>query len=130
MTTLELEVQAPIQTPIQPWVSPVLNLLRGALHRLEVYGWTQGAAVDEHGRHCMVGAIEAEIRTVELNPNGGARDIYRSISSNDYEVYIKTRNLLDRLTGGCAIGFNDTRGRTKDQVMAVFQQAIDEVSSY
>jgi hypothetical protein len=53
--------------PPQGYTSPVAALLERARHRMETRGWCAGAASDEHGAVCMIGAIRAEA--------GGNRDL-------------------------------------------------------
>ncbi|MFF9490258.1 hypothetical protein [Streptomyces sp. NPDC014676] len=48
------------QAPPQAYTSPVAALLERARHRMETRGWCAGAAVDEDGAVCMIGAIRAE----------------------------------------------------------------------
>ncbi len=53
--------------PPQTYTSPVAALLERARHRMETRGWCAGAAADEHGAVCIIGAIRAEA--------GGNRDL-------------------------------------------------------
>jgi hypothetical protein len=53
--------------PPRSYTSPVAALLERARHRMETRGWCAGAAADEHGAVCMIGAIRAEA--------GGNRDL-------------------------------------------------------
>ncbi|MER5293554.1 hypothetical protein ABT382_15950 [Streptomyces pharetrae] len=53
--------------PPQLYTSPVAALLERARHRMETRGWCAGAASDEYGAVCMIGAIRAEA--------GGNRDL-------------------------------------------------------
>ncbi|SRR6266542_2311878 len=78
-------------------------------------GWVQGREVDERGRHCTYGAIREVIgRVLHEDINAAVGYIARAASS---------RNI--GCCPACAIApWNDTPGRTFNEVMKAFDAAI------
>ena len=91
---------------------PVIQALWRGRKNLE-QGWCQGAAITRDGV-CMTAAVHAALQDVP-----------------DYVTYKKAYMLLLRAvkeTGFSAGGlaeFNDTPGRTKDEVLAVYDRAVE-----
>lgn len=69
-------------------------------------GWCQGTSIDSQGRHCALGAIAAA--TAEL---GGAA------------LFLPTVAVLVLHVGGSAVAWNDTPGRTADEVANAMRKA-------
>ncbi|MFC7994338.1 hypothetical protein ACFUV2_34250 [Streptomyces pilosus] len=100
-------------TPAQAYTSPIAALLERARHRMETRGWCAGAATDEHGAVCMIGAIRAEA--------GGNRALEADAAS----VVLDTirRRFGDHI--GSVPTFNDAHGtgriplRTLDQAASL-----------
>lgn len=87
-------------------------------------GWTQEVyATDEHGtnvdplsssacRFCCLGAIARVMEIADVGNGQLADDVPATVS-------------LEKAAGRNIPSFNDALGRTKEQVLAVFDQAID-----
>lgn len=82
-----------------------LDALRKARTRIALYGWTQGMNQDELGRTCVEGALLST-----GHPGAEQR----------WAAYCLVHALGDRNV----IGWNDAPGRTKEEVLALFDRAI------
>jgi hypothetical protein len=81
---------------------------------LRTKGWCQGVARDQKGRFCSIGAI-----------NEGTENDYKAITPvMNARVYVEKVIQQSRFRNQHIIAWNDTRGRTKQQVLKVFRAAI------
>jgi hypothetical protein len=83
----------------------VLILLKEGKARIK-QGWCQGKIFDSNGNFCMVGAVTS--------------------SRNSGETFMACLNIMDHVIfPSTSLGeWNDHPGRTKKEVLAVFDQAI------
>jgi hypothetical protein len=85
----------------------VAQKLREAADLLAAAGWIQGQPSDEHGRYCMVGAV--------------------NVVTDDADVYVDaTVAVLDHLSTPSIAWWNDRPGRTAEQVIAVLRETAAE----
>lgn len=114
LDVVELPNTLPTPTPTpNPPDLLVVRLLQEAIICLELYGWIQGSAQDEHGRHCMIGALDYAARRSLIQP-------LRKCDS-----YLRARWKLETIVGGCCMSWNDRPGRTVNQVLDAFSLAIE-----
>ena len=115
-------------------------LLKGALEVLREKGWCQrDTAQDEEGqwadvlgehacRFCPTGALEYVAHT-RLNINGIKSAYELDLLLDEPIVFL--RDAIKDLHDGSAkfqnsvVTFNDTYGRTKEEVFAIFERAIE-----
>lgn len=102
------------------------EVLKAAKWILENIGWIQGAdkQINSLGvptGFCSVGAIRAVETTTAFEYDSPYLDRDSSIRGQAFRRLCKVMN-------GRAILFNDVRGRTKQQILKAFDQAIKEVS--
>lgn len=97
-------------------MSAVVDVLRKAKERLETYGWRKGAFIDTAGLCCAVGAVR---KVTERYP----------YSLTDLDVRESALKVLDSvLEGRTIVGFNDSPHTTKEDVLALFDKAIEAAS--
>jgi hypothetical protein len=94
--------------PVEFTVPDVLN---AAADLLEEKGWTQKVAEDSQGRHCLVGALDY-----------AARDLPGAVKTFDDAL----EAVQQRLPGGWVVNWNDTPGRTAEQVIALLRRVAAE----
>lgn len=87
------------QPPLSDWQKDLLH----AANLIESNGWVQGYWRSEHG-YCMRGSVYAVMEATGRNP---------------HDAWPVLHKMEDGMTGqqGC-MSFNDTRGRTKEEVIA------------
>lgn len=90
-------------------MKPVDVLLRDAIGVLETKGWCQGAYRDGSGRCCAIGSF------YEVTKNG---DEIADLTAVVSEVLHGRREYRG------IVVWNDVRGRTRDEVVAVFREAM------
>lgn len=106
-----------------------VEVLRKAKALIEERGWCQGDFTNEAGCFCMLGACYAALGStfnlrVELDDDDGsvvARFFEPSMDSFPSDV---TRPLLAAVEAYYVHDWNDTRGRTKKEVLDAFDRAI------
>lgn len=79
----------------------IAEVIDKSIDYLREHGWTQNTVQDLAGRVCMMSAVYAVFEHNDL-PHSG----YQAVS-NELRKYI----------GGSPIGYNDTPGRTKKEVI-------------
>ncbi len=95
---------APEVEPVEDW----RRVLRRAAALLETNGWCQGEMEGDGGRHCALGAIEASY----IDPEDGTLAIMalkKVLGAKGRKAFIAD--------------WNDTRGRTKKDVIAKLRKA-------
>jgi hypothetical protein len=102
------------------FAAETVELLKAAKVVLNDYGWIQGDTGNRHVGFCALGAVREAatgqdfgIAAMILRPN--AYDALVDASRSEALVPVST--------------FNDTPGRTKDEVLALFDRAIAQVES-
>ncbi len=108
-------------TPIS---SPLVDLLRKGRANIEK-GWCQGALY-RNGSVCLIGAVALErfsddIRVLRRIPFGDGLFLE---ARGVLETIISRRNSITGWRNSIT-GWNDTTGRTKEQVLAVYDEAIE-----
>jgi hypothetical protein len=90
------------------------EIIAKAAELLRVNGWVQGRYGHEGGAHCGSGALAEATRLL------GAASY-----SSAYQKVVQTINeQYPSIKPGCSIiPFNDKHGRTKEEVLAVFEKA-------
>jgi hypothetical protein len=94
----------------------VSRLLMRAADVIERDGWCQNNVLTEDGRVCLVGAIH----TANNKRFGRANDYCDPWDENSREALVRMDRVLPKVAdgiGACAV-WNDTPGRTKDEVVA------------
>ncbi len=95
----------PITKPLEPWQQTLLE----AAHELRTRGWCQGVSEDRYGRVCLFGALSLAV--------GGNPKYIPHDQSHQFEP------LMNKLTSvGYSIPWNDTKGRTKEEVIAALEK--------
>lgn len=90
---------------------PASDLLRKAADKIERCGWCQGTAQTYYGSFCALGALEHAQHAAGLHIS-----VY-------FEAVSRLIDLL-RLTQPASIAtWNDTKGRTKEQVVSAMRDA-------
>lgn len=97
-------VPAPVQ---HPELEPVQQHCLEAAEYIRRHGWCQGTWYNGRGV-CMMEAV----RVVTNDPRSG-------FGTN----YDNAENHLRNLLGRCPVGYNDTGGRTKEEVIALLERA-------
>lgn len=104
-------------------MSEVTAVLKRAKQIIEEDGWTQGTYGDNDGPVCALGAIRRAIYGQTYVPGFTEREresnLYRSIGIRIAEIIGDPNYPFDGL-----VQFNDTHGRTKEEVLKVFNDAI------
>lgn len=104
---------APTESPtLEPWRQELLD----AAKRIEERGWCQDTDCDEHGRVCIVGALLDTRRIHRLGLAGNHH--FKS-----YKSHVVVSEAIKRLEHVCGNvpGWNDTKGRTKEHVIAMLK---------
>ena len=82
---------------------------------IEKYGWIQGDLGNTEQGFCMMGAIDQHIHTEEHDSNPGR--FYRAYKT--LRLVIGHNHISE---------WNDKEGRTKEEVITAFNQAITELA--
>lgn len=90
------------------------RVLRAAAWYIEEHGWCQGRWENEEGKVCLDGAILRVMGQFAGHKNFSAR-------------YIPIIGALGPEVGYSPIGFNDTDGRTEQEVTAALRRAADRL---
>ena len=90
------------------------RVLQNAIVLLETAGWCQHVGKDKDGQYCAVGAINHVLRraTKPMDKYDDARDT------------VQTAIRAHKFRQSGVVSWNDTKGRTKAQVLNVFRTAI------
>jgi hypothetical protein len=86
-------------------------ILARAADLIESEGWTQGESVDRMGRMCALGAIGASRNTLDFN--------------SPVDLFWATRRAKQMLRRALTVSiaeWNDTLGRTKEEVVAKLRE--------
>lgn len=83
-------------------------ILRAAAQELRDHGWCQHEGEDEKGRHCALGAI------------GVVAGLGQYETATVLRIYLKTPYIGD---------WNDTPGRTQEEVIAALEAAASSTES-
>lgn len=101
----------------------VKQILLDAAERLETHGWTQGVSQDKDGRCCAVGAISAVIYKNYDNFLG-----YTTNPKHHTAIIQEVFKPIHAILGEyMIIPWNDTPGRTADEVIAMIRKAAESV---
>lgn len=87
----------------------VADLLDKSIQRLTERGWCQGSFEDKDGRCCALGVM-------------GRVDDFQSTAFTEAVRYV-AMEIGDDMS---IIGWNDNPGRTKEEVISLFQKVADE----
>lgn len=97
-------------------MTKTVRILKGAKEHLEQYGWQRFAFGFKHGPCCAVGAINVAA-TDDAFGKGGDLTAYQAIGALKMSIGIHSLGI-----------WNDDSTRTKEEVLAAFQTAIDQES--
>lgn len=92
---------------LAPWQKVLLD----AADLLEHHGWIQGSLGCPRTGMCAVGAI--------------THAAYGNVSPIDYESFNEATRRINQACGFGVEGWNDTQGRTKEQVINKLKEAAD-----
>lgn len=93
--------------------TPVRAILQGARDMLSTRGWCQRSFRNEQGERCLAGAIGQFARDTQ-------GEQWPWAATNAQEVVIAK-------LGKCLIKWNDTDGRTKEQVLGLLDEVIADL---
>lgn len=104
--------------------------LRSAKEKIEKFGWIQGSMGSDVLGYCMLGALDAVFPAPMdvFNPDGTCTRVYLDWSNARREAELKIIDAVGYDTGNPwprLSGWNDKRGRTKEEVLAAFDKAIE-----
>lgn len=94
-----------------------VEILEQAKIKIIDFGWVQGAFYREGEGFCAIGAMS---RTIS-----GNYEEYSAMDSLNNDSYAKAVECMTYSTGGNIIGYNDLEGRTKEEILAAFDRAIE-----
>ncbi len=100
---------------VKPTKRAVAKHLREGAKVIETYGWNQCSYGNEESGFCALGALNYEGMGLK---NGDGMDIL--------DCYL-TLKLKNKFPGGSIISFNDTEGRTKEEVLKAFRTIAREL---
>lgn len=118
---MTIEVGERVAAPVAP-VKSVPDVLRGALHLIEEFGWIQGGYGTREAGYCLVGALtvaadsgkEWTDATVDVDPRHPA-----------YKAYMGARSAVRGFMLEDPEAWNDRHRRTREQVLTVLRAAAD-----
>lgn len=93
------------------------KILKRARKMLVKYGWQQGGfgpEHEEHAPHCAIGAIRTAAHLVEVE------DYYEA----KFEAHRRLIQALPEDRWDNVVSYNDRYGRSKDEVISLFDKAI------
>lgn len=109
----------------------VIKVLTGAKKLLEEKGWTQGALSSYHDGYCVVGALSESAAAMNADDRDTAYSaailaLYKATGFYN-PIYSTAITLSERAvyTSQYIFEWNDYPERTKDEVLAVFDGAIE-----
>lgn len=94
----------------------IVKVLRDAKERLETKGWCQGHFVNSEGECCAVGAVRAVV--------GGRSPRWRHTRRGERALEVLDLVVAPRTI----VGFNDSPHTSKEDVLALFDKAIEAAS--
>lgn len=104
-------------------MEPIVDILRKARGLVVEKGWTQGAAARDHGDRVVDTNDPAAVCYCAF----GALLAASHLSGHDAACFIEGRLLPPNSMAGALrpiAQFNDTPGRTKEEILALFDRAI------
>ncbi|MFE7797024.1 hypothetical protein [Nocardia sp. NPDC057440] len=97
-----------------------MQIIEEAIKRLNTHGWIQGSYGSRREGYCMLGALSDSSAIAVLSDLGDA----------PFQAGRAVRAVLERNYNYHKLeSFNDTPGRTKEEVVNVLRLAIEEVNS-
>ena len=102
-----------------------VEVLRKAKQAVIELGWQQGQyrKTETEGPCCALGACLVAVGA-KLRRGYSGIDEY-SADPETMEAFVRARRLLEKAVGGVVVWkWNDTPGRTQDEVLAAFDRAI------
>jgi hypothetical protein len=93
-----------------------LDVLRGGLENIRTYGWTQHEFGDINDGFCINGAV---------NYAGTGDSVWVRLEHPNFKVLQSAKHALRNVFDILFLAeWNDEPGRTKEEVIALFEQAI------
>lgn len=97
-----------------------MNVCERAIDEIEKRGWYQGGFEGPGGSVCALGAMKA---AMGLRPDALALN-----SALNYDQFIAARMAFERVMGENVASWNDTPGRTEDDVLEALRLTSKELS--
>ncbi len=93
-------------------------VLREAAETLELVGWCQGILTNDRGQYCAAGAIRRAVNEGNYQNEGAA-----------VTACVSAVETLEAEVGQTIVDWNDTPGRTSDEVIAAMRYAAERVEA-